>query len=245
MENLVDGLDKVYSNLDCKFKSTCQRYINGNHYCEGTKEVCKRYLKLYWLYKNSMLSENQYARFICKNLDNGADNDAYMKLKAYENNITDNVNNGNSLYLLSSNFGNGKTSWAVRLMQDYMNSLWCYAGPDTCSALFINVPKYLIELKKSFTYGNSEYLDHVNKHIYTVPLVVFDEIGSKVGSDYDKDILLYIINERINNGKCNIYTSNSGKAELESYLGKRIVSRVFGCSEIIVFNGVDKRGIIY
>ena len=55
--------------------------------------------------------------------------------------------------------------------------------------------------------------------------------------------LLSIIDDRINNKKSNIYTSNLNKDELHKLLGDRVYSRVYNYSECIEFLGKDKRNL--
>lgn len=233
----------MLNNKDCKFKEKCGHF-KSSQFCQQTDEMCPRYFKLYHLCKNAQLSENQCNQFMCHNysIDNKIDNEKYHELLDYEEHIKEHVLNGDSLYIYSSNVGNGKTSWAIRLMIAYFSSIWRRADPEHTYGLFLSVPKFLIELKNSFNQQN-DYIDTVKEALYDADVVVWDEIASKCGSEFDKETLLNIINDRINSGKCNIYTSNADKNELYKLLDSRLTSRVFEMSQQIEFKGSDKRGV--
>ena len=62
-------------------------------------------------------------------------------------------------------------------------------------------------------------------------------------SDYEHQILFQYIDDRINAGKSNIYTSNKSREQLEDLLGARLTSRVYNYSTVIHFIEGDKRGV--
>lgn len=233
----------MLDNKQCKFKEKCGHF-KVSQFCQQTEQVCPRYFKLYHMCKNAQLSDKQCEQFMCHNyaVDNKVDNESYKLLLEYENNIQEHVKNGDSLYIYSSNVGNGKTSWAVRLLIAYFSTFWRVADPERCYGLFLSVPKFLTELKNSFN-QKSDYIESIKGALYDADVIVWDEIASKCGSEFDKETLLNIINDRINSGKCNIYTSNADRNELYKLLDSRLTSRVFELSQQIEFKGTDKRGV--
>ena len=68
---------------------------------------------------------------------------------------------------------------------------------------------------------------------------------SKQYSNNSQYYLYSYINDRILNGKANIFTANGTPEELQKILGDRLNSRVCLDSEIIVLKGNDMRGVIY
>ena len=107
--------------------------------------------------------------------------------------------------------------------------------------MFISVPKFLLELKSNIS-NKSDYIDYINTHVTTCDLVVWDEIGSKAGTEYEIEILLNIINDRINNGNANIYTSNLPEDTLRVCVGERLYSRIVNLSDVCEFKNNDLRG---
>ena len=225
-------------NNNCWVKDSCNKYKKGN--C-NLDDFCIKRFKLENLYKNSLLSENQWNRINLRLQSDLTDQKEFDILKNIENNIITFVERGDNLYIHSTICGNGKTAWAIRLIQAYLNSIW----PEsqlTCKALFINVPRFLLTLKDSIS-NQSDYIDHIKKYVFDAPLVVWDEIGVKALTTYEHENLLNLINTRLDLGKSNIYTSNLSTDELKEKIGERLFSRVVNLSTELEFHGFDKRGI--
>ena len=167
--------------------------------------------------------------------------EAFNTLSNVEKNIDKFVYKGSNLYLYSSTAGNGKTSWAFRLLRAYVNKVW-YKEDIRPIVMFISVPRFLLELKSNIS-QKSEYIEEIEKSILDCDLVVWDDIGNKVGTEFEVSHLLSILDTRLNNNKSNIYTSNLNQEDLHSFLGDRLYSRVYNYSTCIEFVGRDKRGI--
>lgn len=193
------------------------------------------------LYNNSLISEKQ-RNYINLHVDeDGTDKEQFATLKQFQDYIVEFVSQGRNLYLYSDNCGNGKTSWALRLAQTYLNKIW-YSTATDCRVLFISVPKFFIKLKESLSQPN-DYINHIKRHVVDCDLVIWDDIGTKVGTEFEVENLLSIINNRIDNGKSNIYTSNINPEDLQRCLGDRLYSRVVNMSTLIQLKGQDKRGL--
>ena len=164
----------------------------------------------------------------------------YKQLQAKSDSILNFIANGNNLYIYSENCGNGKTTWAIRLMYSYFDKIWHKSCFD-CKALFVSVPKFLYNCKRSISQDVKGFEELCNL-ISEVDLVIWDDIGEMKASDYEHQILFQYIDDRINSKKSNIYTSNKNKEQLEDVLGVRLASRIYNCSECIEFVEEDKRG---
>jgi DNA replication protein DnaC len=222
---------------DCYLKADCYRCNVAKKECEP---FCQKLFKIDALLTNAMLTEKQKRNKIVL-LKSGQDISAQSRLVKYVKDITNWVQQGNNLYIHSSNCGNGKTAWSIKFIQEYVKAIWAKADVEDCRALFVSVPKFLIESKRSI--GEfSEYADTVKKRVANADLVVWDEIGSKAGTEYEIEILLNIINDRINNGKANIYTSNLPEDTLRVCLGERLYSRIVNLSDVCEFKNNDLRG---
>lgn len=127
------------------------------------------------------------------------------------------------------------------MLYSYIDKVW-YKKEMKAIALFISVPRFLLELKANIS-QKSQYIEDIEASVLDADLVVWDDIGSKNGTEFEVSHLLSIIDTRINNGKSNIYTSNLNKEELHNILGDRLYSRIYNYSECIEFVGRDKRGI--
>ena len=217
-------------NIDkCWYKRICT---------EQCSENCIRYKLMYSLFKQSNLPEAlwDYKSLTCEDKDY----QAFKELQTKSDAILNFIANGNNLYIYSENCGNGKTTWAIRLMYSYFDKIWHKSCFD-CKALFVSVPKFLYNCKRSISQDVKGFEELCNL-ISEVDLVIWDDIGEMKASDYEHQILFQYIDDRINSKKSNIYTSNKNKEQLEDVLGVRLASRIYNCSECIEFVEEDKRG---
>jgi DNA replication protein DnaC len=193
---------------------------------------------MYSLFKQSNLPEAlwNYKELMCHEKDL----QVYKKLQAKSDAILNFIEEGNNLYIYSENCGNGKTTWAIRLMYSYFDKIWHKSCFD-CKALFVSVPKFLYNCKRSISQDVKGFEELCNL-ISEVDFVIWDDVGEMKASDYEHQILFQYIDNRINSKKSNIYTSNKNKEQLEDVLGVRLASRIYNCSECIEFVEEDKRG---
>lgn len=209
---------QLYNTDDCK--STCIRFMEMNRLCE-LSNIPKNKWKLPQLY--------------CTDKDKKS----FKQLSKIKNDIVNFVNNGDNLYLYSEYTGNGKTSWAIRLMLSYFNNIWSGNG-FKCRGVFISVPDFLFKQKEIINNFDNSFSE-LKKQILSVDLVIWDDIAVTSLTQYEHQLLLTFIDNRILNNKANIYTGNSNKEVLDKYLGLRLSSRVWNTSLHIQLCEQDKR----
>jgi DNA replication protein DnaC len=166
------------------------------------------------------------------------DYNVFCLLAEIKDDIVNFVDNGENLYLYSSNTGNGKTTWAIKLMLKYFDSIWAGNG-FKCRGIFIHVPTFLTQLKDFNSVDNE--LERIKAALKDVDLVIWDDIASTDLSSYDHSQLLTYIDQRILKQKSNIFTGNLGKQDIEKALGKRLSSRVWNSSVKYELKGKDRR----
>ena len=173
----------------------------------------------------------------------GSDKQAFIYLKSVQSNIKQEINSGINLYLYSETPGNGKTSWSLRLLKAYIYSIWAESNIET-KALFINVPRYLLELKANID-EKTDYIQHIKQNVMNCDLVVWDDIATKAATEFEHEHLLSMIDYRLYSNKANIFTSNVYPNELGNLLGSRLASRIVNESRLVQFVGKDKRGLTW
>ena len=167
----------------------------------------------------------------------GVDYNAFVQLSDIKDNILEFVETGQNLYLCSENTGNGKTSWSIKLMLKYFDQMWAGNGFKE-RGLFIHVPTFLSKLKNF----NDPLLTSYKESVSNVDLICWDDIASTKLSEYDISQLLIFIDQRIVDGKANIFTGNIvTEQNLEKVLGSRLASRIWNTSEVIKLVGKDRR----
>ena len=220
---------------ECPYKIKC----NGK---DCASDFCLRRFKLEYLFDYALIPESQRKYFNLFTDEDGTDYAEFTKLAEIEKDAETFVKSGRNLYLHSSICGNGKSSWAIRILKSYIFKTWAQ-GELTCKALFISVPRFLLALKDSISNKN-EYADHIQKYILTADLVIWDDIAAKVGSEFELNHLLSLIETRISSGKSNIFTSNLDTKAMKEALGERITSRICNLSIDIELRGSDKRQLL-
>ena len=214
-------------------------YLNGGcnkNHCGD--DFCPRHYKMCFLTSAALLDGKQ--KYSTRLVPDTVDLPAFKRLKEIQTGIADFVAEGKNLLIYSANAGNGKTSWTTKLLLSYFNSIWATTDMK-CRGLFISMPRLVIAMKENITSPNA-YFQHVNDTVMGADLVLWDELNYKEWTQFEKEYLLNVISQRINEGKSNIYTTNYTLQEIEHRLRSRLFSRIYGQSEHIEFKGKDKRG---
>lgn len=218
-------MSRCYSNENCWYLDVCSEDCT----------LCNRYLEIKTLMENSGVPESLH--YPIQLYPKECDLPAFKRLREIKDNILDFVTNGENLFICSQHTGNGKTSWAIKLMYKYFSCIWAGNGLKT-RALLVYVPEFLLKLKDF----NNPVSQSYKNLIANVDLVIWDDVGTGNLTMYDYTQLLTYIHQRQFSGKANIYTSNiTNKADLDKYLGAKLASRIWNTSEIIEFKGNDSR----
>ena len=209
--------------------------------CENDCKKCIRFAGIQRLLRMSNIPENCWNReslelYMPKDCK---DRKAFEELKQIQENIVRFVKCGEQLYICSNLPGNGKTTWAIKLLIAYLDekSYWLSDKPR---GMFVNVSDYLY---KSKDFGNLLPKDFRNNMI-ECDLLVLDDIAISGLTDYDFMNLYGIIEMRELARKSTIFTGNCIDAELmENIIGERLTSRIWNGSKLIRFVEEDARGI--
>lgn len=186
-----------------------------------------------WTYHEMILDEH-----------NDCDSSAYAELAEIKKHIVDFVNSeNNNLFICSRQVGNGKTTWAVRLLQAHLYATRTHAVVnESPTGLFISVPELIANLKDFNTSKAKKYVEYVKNHIDRADLVVWDDLAIEEMSGYDRLQLYVFLNNRIFRKQANIFTSNVDELGwLTDLVGERIVSRSFEVSTVVKLSGWGRR----
>lgn len=215
-------------NTNCWYAKTCSDDCTN----------CATYIQLKWQMENSGLPKIQQepiALYI--NESNEVDEQAYIRLAEIRSDIVDFVEGHKNLYICSEYTGNGKTSWAIKMLHTYFHYT-AGGNYDNLKGMFVSVADLLLRLKDFKNPVDKAYKDNLEN----VDLIVWDDIGLSNISQYDYTQLYTIINNRMFSGKSNIFTSNCTTQEkLLELVGDKLASRIWNTSEIIEFKGGDIR----
>lgn len=214
----------VLRNENCWYKTACTYDSCTN---------CIRYAEMKNLMENSGLPKKKQTPI---QLDGSRDPKAFRLLAEIKDDIFNFVTNGESLYIFSQYTGNGKTSWAIKLLLKYFDTIWAGNG-FRVRGYFQHVPT-LFNTLKDFSKSH----DALKNILETVDLVIWDDIASTKLTDYDRQQLLILIDARVSEGLSNIYTGNlTSQSALEMAVGDRLASRIWNMSTLVEFKGKDRR----
>lgn len=217
----------------CWFKEVCTNYSTDICNCG-----CSLYCQYYYLINLANVPvQLQYPQN--QKLNAGIDIEKYKYLADLKDNILQFVDEGQNLFLYSKYYGNGKTTWSIKLLSSYFSKIWPGNGTK-CRGLFINVDDFLMKKKSAISQKNYRLLQ-IEELIPNVDIVIWDDIGCTKLSDYEHSILFPLINSRISSHKCNIFTSNVIDDEFVNNVGGRLASRILETSTIVEFNNPPQR----
>lgn len=151
------------------------------------------------------------------------------------------VKEGKSMVIESSNHGNGKTTFAINKLIEYLAT---QLGKSN-AGYFLNLPQALFEIKEAIT--TKENLPYEN--IFSnVRLLVIDDVAHKKYSEFEENWLLRVISARQLKGLATIYTMTSGIKSIDnkeynliSLMGDRLYSRIYTGSAHYFLAECDKR----
>lgn len=205
--------------------TACSYYIDMRYQIE-LSGLPKRFQK----YQVDTLPEDTYALEI---------------IKRYAKDINERINSGQGLYLYGG-VGVGKTTVACAIAMTYIveKSLEDLRNGNKTKQLvqYANTADLLDLIKKGFDDADAQAI--ANKKIQALrkaPLVILDDLAAEKPSEWVRERLLTIVNDRYENELATIVTSNLTIAELVEPLGQRIRSRVEGLTFPLKFEGKDRR----
>lgn len=211
-------MKREFEGKNCIFKNDCRRY-NTEECCDP----CWRQREFYFLLDNSNLPETQKDEI--KLIPDKQDVNAFLYLDNIRENVIDFVKSGEGLYIHGPT-GNGKTTWACKILKRYIMEKSIANGFEK-RALFIRLPWYVRTIRQNISIKDEEF-EQIRKELATIDLVVFDDVGAvAIKSDFVYDEVYSLISDRIDDGLCNIFTSNLTQEEISELLGERLISRMF------------------
>jgi DNA replication protein DnaC len=133
-------------------------------------------------------------------------------------------------------YGTGKTY----LMQCIGNALTYRKIP----ALYIKEEKLFQDIKDTYNQDSDDTESEVLNRYYNVPILMIDDMFTASYKDWAEGKLFSILDNRLNNKKITIITSNYALDRISSRLplnGGKIASRILGESQLLEMIGPDRR----
>ena len=142
--------------------------------------------------------------------------DALAFAKDYAKNFDEVLQTGRSCIFVGKP-GTGKTHLAIGIALSIMQ--------QQQSALFVTVQRLIRRVKDSW-HTKEETESEVIDAYASPDLLILDEVGVQFGSEFEKQVLFDVLNERYEKLKPSILLSNIPSEQLSDYLGERVTDRL-------------------
>ena len=142
--------------------------------------------------------------------------DALAFAKEYAENFDEVLQTGRSCIFVGKP-GTGKTHLAIGIALSIMQ--------QQQSALFVTVQRLIRRVKDSW-HTKEETESEVIDAYASPDLLILDEVGVQFGSEFEKQVLFDVLNERYEKLKPSILLSNIPSEQLSDYLGERVTDRL-------------------
>jgi DNA replication protein DnaC len=107
------------------------------------------------------------------------------------------------------------------------------------AAFFVVVPDLLKEIRQGF--GQGGYSSELIKKVEIAPILILDDLGAEKSSEWVREQLYVIINQRYINMLPTLVTTNCTTEELMERLGERTVSRLIEMTDSYKITADDYR----
>ena len=217
---------------DCVFRGICKDEFNP----ELCNPLCQIFSELDYQLQMSCLPRSCWGRQ--ELTDKFLNKDVSNKMQEILKHIGLYVEEGHNLFLYGEP-GCGKSSWAIKFLNNYFAYVAMNSGGRIPRGLFVNVPSFLRDAKLNITYKDDEYKEKLDQ-IQACDVVVWDDIGQTTPTMYESQWLYSYINERLQAKLCNVFTSNLSPEQL-AVEDKRLASRICVGADTLLISGPDMR----
>ena len=132
--------------------------------------------------------------------------------------------------------GTGKTHLAVGIGLRIM-------GAENRTVLFTTVMRAIRRVKDSWAKDSTETESQAIAALTYPDLLILDEVGVQFGSDFERNIMFDVLNERYEKRRPTILLSNLSIDEINGFLGERVFDRMReDGGEFIAFDWASHRG---
>lgn len=161
-------------------------------------------------------------------------------VQSFVDDLDENLAAGKGMWLMG-NTGTGKTTLGMLAAKTAL------AAGRTVAVYF--TPKLLTQIRQTYQATESEdAYDAFFKRLTSVDLLYLDDLGSERHTDWVVEQLYALVNERYENQRSMLVTSNAardveeGRKQLEDQIGSRTVSRLIEiCDDPLPLFGPDRR----
>lgn len=155
------------------------------------------------------------------------------KVRTFIDNLDSNLDAGQGLWL-SGDTGTGKTTLAMLVSKEALEK--------GHSVAIYSLPKLLARIRRTYDSepGGDSYAAFFER-LTSVDLLHIDDFGAEKRSDWVLEQLYALVNERYEDKRSIMLTTNLTVDKLEDQIGGRTVSRLTETCEQVALFGIDRR----
>ena len=134
--------------------------------------------------------------------------------------------------------------WAkeTEISDEELGSFRSYERLAESTWRFISFPAFVMEIQDAWRREETEETALARlKRVAQIPRLIIDDLGAEKLTDYVRQAIYYLINEREQWARSTYITSNFALRELDRQLDSRISSRIAGMCDIKALKGEDMR----
>ena len=214
---------------ECPYRNMCKnKTSNGDCY-----KLCSKLNEIDVLFHNANIPRAFLQPMVL--YPNTVDISTYEVLNEIKNGIVELVDIGFNITIYSKERGNGKTSWGIKILQNYLHHIWSEPGSRT-RGLYVDVPEYFSQLKAEFDSKERDAKEFA-KDIDSADLVIFDNIDENRLSEWERMVMKQHIKRRINNGLSNIFIGRYNGSQLVNMVGDDLAYYIQNISQTLPIIG--------
>ncbi len=138
--------------------------------------------------------------------------------KRYTADIQTTLKSGRSA-LFTGKPGTGKTHLAIGIGRKVLQL-------PKADVLFITVQRAIRSIKDTWAKDSDQSESQAIAALVAPDLLILDEVGVQYGSDFEKNMLFDVLNDRYEKRRPTLFLSNLTKDEAAAYLGERVMDRL-------------------
>jgi DNA replication protein DnaC len=160
--------------------------------------------------------------------------DVVRQVRSFVRDIEGNVAKGRGLWFMGD-VGTGKTTLAMLVAKAALD--------QGLSVAIYSVPHLLAEIRDTYDAdpGERSYMDFFRR-LVSVDLLQLEDLGAEKRTDWVLEQLYSLVNERYEENRSLVVTTNLDFGDLEEQIGPRTVSRIVEmCGDPLYLYGEDRR----
>ena len=138
--------------------------------------------------------------------------------------------------------GTGKTTTMVSVIRELLRerALSTSKTPEKYAFKFVNYNEFFFDAQDVFRTEHDRILDYL-RPIARSEYLFIDDLGKKRVTEFVRDALYYVIEQRDANKRPTYVTTNLSVADIEHAFDASISSRLMGMCQVVKFGGQDYR----